>query len=450
MSVSRNGLLLAVALGLAYGLFVVIYDVLIEQSTYSAAIRMPRLIVTLHGLDLLLGLVYILLPFLWLRLSEMRPSKVLYIFFVFSILLPSVIFLSTNETMSFTERHGRALFCVFCFFIIYLPYFLPAPPIAEFRLQRAVGWPLMLGFLAVSCLYVVGLNPSALTSLNVLDVYGQRLEIREALASGSFSRINVYLTNWLGLAFAPFLVCYGIFYQRPRFVLLALVVAVLAFAISSHKSVLFSTVISGLFAVAIYYRVLFSWPRNRALNVALSLLVGFIVIPLVLDLALGQRLPISWLTTFRLFLNNGYLMSAYIEYFSGQEMLLYSESFLRAFIESNNDLSYTRRVGDYVMQYKANNNANANFLADGYANLGLAGMIFAALQLAVVLWFIDRLARGRNTAMVICMILPAGLAFSNVPIHTGLVSNGVAILLALITLLPRDQADPWFSGRQAL
>lgn len=439
MTVSRNTLMFALLVAFSYGLFVLVYDVLIEHSRYTLAIRLPTLLVTVQMWDILLGLCYVLLPFAWLRFSGRFPSKVLYIYFLFSILLPAVLFLVTNETMGWAERHGRAVFCVFCFLVIYIPYWAPKLRLPELRRQSDAGWKILFVGLILSCVYLIALDPSALAGLSVLDVYGQRLEIRDGLENGDFSRINVYLTNWMGLAIAPFLVSYGIFYTRWRFVFLALVVAFIAFSISSHKSVLFATPISGLFAVALRYRTALALPRNLIINVGFSILVAFLVMPFVLDLILGRGTLATWLTAFRLFLNNGYLTSVYLEFFSDQELLYYSESFLRAFIPSENELSYSRRVGDYVMQYKANNNANANFLADGYANLGYVGMIFASLQLAAVFWVIDGLARGRHIGLVACIVLPAGLAFSNVPIHTGLVSNGVLLCLLLITLLPRQK-----------
>ena len=138
-----------------------------------------------------------------------------------------------------------------------------------------------------------------------------------------------------------------------------------------------------------------------------------------------------------MFLNNGYLTSVYMEFFGPQPMLFYADSFLSGIIPSGFDLSYSRRIGDYISLYNGRNNANANFLADGYVNLGYVGMILSSLQLAFVLWLIDSLARGRDMVLVACTVLPAGLIFSNVPIHTGLTSNGIAISILLITLLPR-------------
>lgn len=82
---------------------------------------------------------------------------------------------------------------------------------------------------------------------------------------------------------------------------------------------------------------------------------------------------------------------------------------------------------------------------DVMGDLGYPGMIFASLKVVVVLWLIDSLAHRRDMVLVACTVLPAGLIFSNVPIHTGLASNGIAISILLITLLPRKARTPRLS-----
>lgn len=182
--------------------------------------------------------------------------------------------------------------------------------------------------------------------------------------------------------------------------------------------------------------------KSYHVNVAIVTVFGFILTSVLIDVVLQHGSIMTFFVPFRMFLNNGYLTSIYLEYFQDKQMLLYADSFMSSFISSSFDQPYGRLVGDYIAQYEGRNNANANFLADGYVNLGYAGMIFASLQLAFVLWLIDSLAKGRLQAMAVCVILSAGLIFSNGPIHTALTSNGVLIAILLLLLVPRP-ASPY-------
>lgn len=430
----------ALAITLAYWLLVAIYIVMIQNSVFRIAIRFPEMTFEEQFPELALGYVISLLPLLWLRALDQRPSKALYTYLMFSIMLPSVIFLVTNDYMTVADRNFRAVFCVFCFFVIYLQYYAHPLKMNPIRHQSSIGWGLVLGVATLGSAYVFLLNPSALANLRIFDVYEQRLDLRDAVNAGTFNRLNVYLTNWMGMAFAPFLAAYGIYTRRYRYVVLSVVMAFIAFAVSTHKSVLFTTLIVVVFAVSMHLSKRFAiLPKTIPLNVAFVIISTFLIVPFAIDLFLGRGALMTVVSGFRMFVNNGFLTSIYFEFFGEQDMLLYADSFLRGIVDNPHDMSYARRVGDYVTNYDSRNNANANFLADGYVNLGYAGMVFSSLQLGFVLWLMDSLARGRNAVMVACVILPAGLVFSNVPIHTGLVSNGIAVCMLLLTLLPKER-----------
>ncbi|MCE0506585.1 hypothetical protein LR948_14540 [Roseivivax sp. GX 12232] len=415
------------------------------NSVFSLTLRLPQIDLMSILPDIALGYLYALIPLLWISRSD-RPSKSIYIFLYFSNLIPISFFLVADHEMSILVRHFRALFCVLCFFIIYFAYLVPTTSIKPLRYQSQIGWGIIWVLVIFGPTYLVLTNPTAFANVSFFDVYEKRLELRDAVNDGSFSRINVYATNWMGVALAPFLAVYGFQTRRPVYIGMAVMIAFVAFAVSTHKTVFFTTIIVLLFAASTRYAQRLRLSIDGiALNLAFVIVIGFITIPYFVDILLGAGPVTSWLTHFRIFQNNGYLTSVYMEFFGAQPILLYADSFLSGIIQSDFDLSYSRRVGDYITQYEARNNANANFLADGYVNLGYLGMIFSSLQMALVLWLIDSLARGRDMTLVAFTVLPAGLVFSNVPVHTGLISNGIAISMMLITLLPKKTPTPRLS-----
>lgn len=435
MTGQQYSIRLGLLISLAYGGLLLGYIQVTSYSIQLTALRLPTFDLSKDMGSLAMGYLYALIPLLWIRGSQ-RISKVLYIYLYIAVLIPSILFLVMNEVMDPVVRHIRALACVFCFFVIYCAYLVPLKTFQRIRRQRELGWGIVCFVAILGPLYFVLSNPSMLLNVRFIDVYTQRLDLRDAIAAGNWNVLNVYLTNWMGIAIAPFLGAYGIHNRKPAYVLWALLVAYIAFAASTHKSVFFTTMIVLTFAGYLYFSRRNFLVRNLTISVSIVIVIGFILTTYLIDVFLGLSTAIIWLTGFRMFMNNGFLTSVYMEFFSNDPFLLYANSFLSGFISSEFDLSYARRIGNYITNYDSRNNANGNFLADGYVNLGYIGMIFSSLQLAFVLWLMDCLGRNRSPALVACMILPSGLVFSNVPVHTGLVSNGVAICILLITLLP--------------
>ena len=147
----------------------------------------------------------------------------------------------------------------------------------------------------------------------------------------------------------------------------------------------------------------------------------------------------SWYGSFRLFLNNGYLTSVYLDFFSHHPPLYYADSFLSGYLESPFPLPYGRMIGEYIATYRPTlNNATANFLADGYANIGYVGMFFSTIVLWLVLAVADSLAEWKDPIFTGALMIPLALAFSNVPVHTAMMSNGGFIILLLLTIAPNE------------
>jgi len=437
MTKARENLKLWLFVTIAYWVLAISYNQLIQYSSFTIALRLPNIYFPADLFNLALGYIYAVIPLFWMSRSN-RPSRVIYVYLYFSILIPSCLFLTTNQQIPVLDRHIHALFCVLCFFVVYIAYMVPTKMIRPLQYQSQVGWGIVWAVTILGSMYFVLTSRDSFANFSFFDVYDRRLELRDAVSAGSFNRMKIYATNWMGMAIAPFLAAYGFQKRKPLYILIATALALVAFAVSTQKTVFFTALIVLLFAASIRYaRRLWIPIDGIALNVAFVISIVLITIPYLIDTVVGAGPATSWLTTFRMFLNNGFLTSVYIEFFGSQPMLLYADSFLSGIVSSDFDMSYSRRVGDYISNYAANNNANANFLADGFVNLGYLGMIIASLQLAFVLWLIDSVARGRDPLLVAFTVLPAGLVFSNVPIHTGLTSNGVAISILLITLLPR-------------
>lgn len=422
---------------LAYPLFVASYMIFVMNSFVTITLRLPSFSLSDAAFDLLVGYFLSLVPCAWIT-TQGRVSKTIYVFLYVSLLLPSIVFTMIEPNFGGMSRYVAVLMYLASFFVMYLCYYVPLLRIEPHRLAIQLGWLTVFLLGGLGTLYFLATDSGAFAQLSFLDVYERRLELREEYASGARARIAAYLANWMGIAIAPFLVAYGLSYRKWRYVAGGMLVALVAFAVSSHKTAFFTALIVGLFIVTLHVlRKRGSHWQSPPVVVAIVIIVFFIGGSLAIDLFILRQTAFTWVVSFRLFHNNGYLTATYIEYFSDKPLLFYADSFLRGLMQSPFQQSFSRLIGDYITRYSAGNNANANFLADGYVNLGYVGMLFAALQMGVVLWLADSFARDRDPVVAAGVLMPFGLILSNLPVHTALVSNGLLILLFLLLALPR-------------
>jgi hypothetical protein len=82
-------------------------------------------------------------------------------------------------------------------------------------------------------------------------------------------------------------------------------------------------------------------------------------------------------------------------------------------------------------------NANANLLADGYANFGYLGMVAACLVLVLLLWTIDDAAEGLPVGFVCLAFLMPALALADSGILTTMLTHGFLATVLLCALAPR-------------
>ena len=81
--------------------------------------------------------------------------------------------------------------------------------------------------------------------------------------------------------------------------------------------------------------------------------------------------------------------------------------------------------------------ANANLLADGYANFGYLGIVLACLVLVVLLWTIDDAAVGLPLGFASLLFLMPALALADSGILTTMLTHGFLASALLCAVAPR-------------
>jgi hypothetical protein len=152
-------------------------------------------------------------------------------------------------------------------------------------------------------------------------------------------------------------------------------------------------------------------------------LVGYSIIP---ESLLGVRMTAL----------PGLLTGYYYEFFSSHPKAHLGHSIFRFFLDYPYAVEPPYLIGA-IYFHSPSNDANANVWADAYANFGYFGVISFTVLLAALLWIYDSMAAECDTRLAtLAMALPA-FSLANGALLTSLLSNGMALAMMLVYLMPR-------------
>lgn len=364
-------------------------------------------------------------PCMWLPFGVQRPSQaVLWLLYVLVIVPSMVIPVFTVQRNTLVGIHASVLlgFAVLASFQRFPLLRLPA-----IKQSRVPFWGL-LGVVGVLCLYLVlSVFGFRFKLVSFAEVYSLRSDYKEALLANG-SAVD-YAIHWLGNVIHPTLIALGLRYKRLKWMVAGFVGQLLVYSITGFKSVLFSIV---LFA-AIMYGL-----RRNGQRFGFSVIWGMAAVTFV-GLSTGLLLSsnyLSFLLTGRLTVTPGLLTGYYFEFFGSNPKAMLGHSVLQGIVEYPYAVTPSFLIGGYYMGNDATN-ANANFLADAFANFGYFGVFTFSCLLGLVLWVCDSAARGKDGFLPALLLGKAATTLSNAALLTTLFSHGLFLILALVYFLPR-------------
>ncbi len=264
------------------------------------------------------------------------------------------------------------------------------------------------------------------------DIYTVRLAAREVVArqAGIFG----YLLRWFGNVLNPFLLLLGLQQKRAWLIGLAIVGQFLIFSFDATKS----TFMSVPYLLGLY--ILFYWKRWRLPAVTLfqgsaATLLGS---PL-LDALLGARVAGMYVAR-RVFYVPGLLTAFYYDYFSTHPHWFWAHTLIGRLIGLWPPTGTSARAPGFLIAEvyfnKPSGNANVNFWADAYANMGNAGVLVVTLLLFLLLWLYDSLSLRHTKAMAFLLLGMPLFALTNSSLLTVLLTHGWMLALLLLWLWP--------------
>lgn len=382
-----------------------------------------------------------ILPGLLVSSRATRPSDYLFLLLYFLLYIPSIAFFAMQSSIFNTEEIFATLIFSISFNMLLLKNVFPVRRVSlRQTLSRRFWWAgisVLIGGMVLAALIFGEYGIKSFTE----NVYERRRYIKEGLTD--IPAFIFYICNWLGSAIAPVLTVIGLARKSPTLVLLGLLSGILSFTISTHKINALTAIVTGLFYLFLRRK---ATSDAAAFRTAVYFILTFVYfIPWMFSMVTGDIL-LLWTTTFRIALNNGFLSATYIEFFSDLPLVFYADSFMSSFFESPLPEPISKLAGGYVSTV-ADNNANASFLADGYANMGLAGMFFASAQCIFLMWLFDMAAVGKNRLIASALAVSPALVLANTSVHTSLSSNGIFLLIVLIWMLPAHSPKKDTAGK---
>jgi hypothetical protein len=89
----------------------------------------------------------------------------------------------------------------------------------------------------------------------------------------------------------------------------------------------------------------------------------------------------------------------------------------------------------------SNVDANANLWAEGFADLGVPGILGFTLIAAVMIWLYDSIARRRNLELAVLLAVMPAVGLSNSAPTTVLITHGGLAAATLLFLAPLPRAE---------
>jgi hypothetical protein len=259
-------------------------------------------------------------------------------------------------------------------------------------------------------------------NLNVAAVYLFRDAATERSASGLFA----YVVDWSIKVLIPAIAAYYLLIGRSRLAVLALLLEVPLFALTSQKAPLAFVGLLGLVLAC-------SRARNPTTAITLSL-AGAIVGSVIAFEVWGWLIPAS-LGTRRVFFVPAHLNFAYFEYFRDAGHVWFATVLPDWIVPYRFAFPTAQLVGDYLAP-GSGLWANTGYVGAGFMQLGAIGVAFYAIVLGALLGLADTFGKeGALWPVTVITIIPFLTAFTSSDLPTSILTHGIGPCLLLAALL---------------
>lgn len=357
--------------------------------------------------------------FIFLILSYKKNLNIYPIFLLLYILyiLPVLVYFSLSNQ----EYSNLFLLLTPYILIVYLTFNINKKLDIKYNIN--LNYILIFSFTITSIVLIhliKSANGNFVTSLN--EIYAYRILYEDISMKGIWG----YLNSWVFKVFSLLLLLISIYLKNYKYLVVSLLLICLLFLFSGHKSVFLSLFIVLFFFV--WYKV--KWNIMFFLVSLIIIFSSIIIFTLVYP---SENLVISIFIRRLLFVPS-VLSFSYIEFFSANEFVYWSNSFLKSYFIYPYDKNFALLMGNYLgMQ---NTYANTGFLAMGYMHAGLLGVFIYTCIVILLFNFINNLIVPQSKFIQISLVfVPLYIFFVSSDLLTTLLTHGLFIVLIVMLFL---------------
>jgi hypothetical protein len=350
-----------------------------------------------------------------------KASDYLMVYFLFSFLVPLLVFYGLSNASR--EHLYIILLAVFLIVIFRVgrPFKLPL-----FRNGRTLAYPLLGSGILVVTGWMIQSGGLGFFNLDLSLVYEFRRDAGEVINAGPMGYFNVWATK----VFGPTLLAIALWKKNYLLAAVVLGLHILWFGITSHKSILFYPfLIVFLWVWFRHTKALALIPLGMTLAVIISLIVFFVF----------DHIFLGSLFIRRVFFVPSFLTFVYYDFFSQNQFVYWSNSFLSGAIKYPYEMGAAKVIGDYL---GTDAHANNNFISTGYMHAGAAGTIFYGVLIGLLFRVIDSVSNKGVPpwVAVASVIVPMQALLTSADLPTALLTHGIGISIVILFLL-RSAAD---------
>ena len=378
-------------------------------------------------------MVVALVPATFLPHTLSRPSALIVWWLYLAAYIPSILVPALSLSMPWENLLPLDLSLAVSMGLLCLVCSSRLLAIGQMKLSPTVFWSIF------TLIWLAGLAFASATSSVLTNVgsvlkgsteYEIRGQVQQIVTGGN--RVLAYVLGELGQALNPFLIALGIVRHRGLYLAAGIIGQLIVFGVTGFKTVVLSAIFLPLVFVVIR-----RWRSNFGLAFA-SGVIAIMMACAIVDHATGG-IFFSSLVTRRTLAGPGLLTGFYFDHFSQVSHAGIAYHFHR----DASVLDASREVG-LVYFGSSNVDANANLWAEGFADLGVPGILGFTLITALMIWLYDSIARGRNLELAVLLVVMPAVGLSNSAPTTVLITHGglaAAMLLYFVPLAPAEEAE---------
>lgn len=361
--------------------------------------------------------VLVVSPFLRSKLMAIADYAALFWFALVVVPTLSLFGLDLERKWQPAALVVCALLMFIFFSRVRLPNFSQVRPLKD-------GWSIAV---AISGLFVVALIFNYLLSgvslnFNPAKVY----EYRDANAERASGGLLSYLNIWTYKVFNIVLISLSLFHRKYFYALIFIFIQFFFFAASAHKFVL----LMPFLVVSVYF-----YFRSRSSLLFIPVALTMLVAGSVLAYLVFGDIFLSSLFIRRLLFVPAHLNFVYYDFFSTNNFVFWSNSFLAFFSDYPYDENVAHTIGSYLG--KPDMGANNGLVSSGYAQAGVAGVLIYTVLFSFLLRFAQYVVKNRFPTwfLLSVLVVPVSNILLVSDFMTTILTHGFGIAVVIVYLL---------------